>query len=102
VDTIINNLAHNLACYNTFWIKVVCRASKESISPYVKFLCTQKMLCIGVSESAHTVYFQIIETTCQRCISNLACGLVNCHILSKVYLINQPRVMHAILLNPLM
>ncbi len=48
VDTIINHLAKR----DSFWRQTVCRAGKPSISPYVKFLCGQKMLCYGVSASA--------------------------------------------------
>jgi hypothetical protein len=53
MDTIITNLAH----YNTFWIKTVCRADKESISLYVHFLFAQTMLCYGISASAFINYW---------------------------------------------
>ena len=36
--------------------------------------------------SAFIDYFQMGETTCQRCVSKFPCGLVNSHILPKVYL----------------
>ncbi len=55
VDTIINHLAKR----DSFWRQTLCRAGKPSISPYVKFLCGQKMLCYGVSASAFVDYFQM-------------------------------------------
>ncbi len=56
VDTIINHLAKR----DTFWIKTVCRAGKETINPYV---CAMKMLCYGVSGGAFVNYHQFGETT---------------------------------------
>jgi hypothetical protein len=82
VDTIINHLAKR----DTFWIKTVCRAGKETINPYVKFLCAMKMLCYGVSGSAFVDYHRFGETTSRRCISKLSRGLIECRALSEVYL----------------
>ena len=59
VDTIINSLAKR----DNFWIKTVCRVGKETINPYVKFLCDIKMICYGVSASAFVDYHQLSETT---------------------------------------
>ena len=67
VDTIINHLAK----HDSFWRKTVCRAGKPSISPHVKFLCGQKMLCYGVSASAFVDYFQLGEMASRRCLSKL-------------------------------
>jgi fatty-acid desaturase len=58
VDTIIN---HSAKC-DSLWRQTICRAGKSSISPYVKFLCAQKMLCYGVSASAFIDYFQMGES----------------------------------------
>jgi len=64
VDIIINHIARR----NTFWIKTVCRAGRETINPYVKFLCAMKMLCYGVSASAFLDYHQFSESTARRCV----------------------------------
>ena len=82
VDTIINHLAK----HNSFWRQTVCRAGKPSISPYVKFLCGQKMLCYGVSASAFLDYFQIDESTSRTCLSKITQGTVKCNALTNVYL----------------
>jgi hypothetical protein len=39
VDDILNNLAN----YDTFWTKTVCRAGTATISRYVKFLCAMRL-----------------------------------------------------------
>ena len=82
VDTIINHLAKS----DRFWRQMVCRAGKPSISPHVKFLCAQKMLCYGISASAFVDYFQMGETTSRRCLSKLTRGMVDCKALANVYL----------------
>jgi hypothetical protein len=81
VDTIINHLAHR----DKFWIKTVCRAGEEIINPYVKFLCTLKVLCYGISGGAFIDYHQFCETTARRCVHHLTRGLVNCRALSEIY-----------------
>jgi hypothetical protein len=77
VDTIINHLAKS----DQFWRQTLCRAGKPSISPHVKFLCAQKMLCYGISSSAFVEYFQMGETTSRRCLSKLTRGMVDCNAL---------------------
>ena len=52
VDTIINHLAKR----DNFWIKTVSRAGKQTINPYVKFLCAMKMICYGVSGNVFVDY----------------------------------------------
>ena len=82
VDIILNHLA----CSYSFWIKTVCRAGKETINPYVKLLCTLKIICFGVSGSAFIDYQEFGETAARHCVHHLARGLVNCHALAEVYL----------------
>ena len=82
VDTIINHLTPR----DSFWVKTVCRAGKETINPYVKLLCTLKMICFGVSGSAFIDYHQFGETTARHCVHHLARRLVNCRALAEVYL----------------
>lgn len=60
-------------------------AGKESISSYVKLLCTQKMIYYGVSASTFIDYFPMGETTCCRCVSRLAQGLVNWPTLTEAF-----------------
>ena len=83
VDTIINHLAKS----DQFWRQTVCRAGKPSISPHLKFLCAQTMMCYGVSASTFGDYFQMGETTSRRCLSKLTQGMVNCSALANVYLL---------------
>lgn len=54
----VNIIIGHLARYIDFWKKTVCGAGKESISNYVKFLCSQKMICYGVSDSVFIDYFK--------------------------------------------
>ena len=82
VDTILNHLCRR----NTFWVKTVCRAGKETINPYVKFLCAMKMICYGVSGSAFIDYHQFGKTTSRRCVSKLSRGLLECRAFTEVYL----------------
>jgi hypothetical protein len=74
VDTILNNLDK----YDLFRRRTICRVGKPAISPYVKFLCAQKMLCYGVSASAFIEYFRMGHTTSRRCLSKLTMGMVCC------------------------
>jgi hypothetical protein len=67
-----------------FWRQTVCRANKPSISPCVKFLCAQKVLCYCVSASAFMDYLQMGDTTSS--LSRLIMGMVCCHNLANIYL----------------
>lgn len=82
VDTILNHLCRR----NTFWVKTVCRAGKETINPYVKLLCALKMICYGISGHAFLDYHQFGESTSRRCVHHLVTGLVSCPALAEVYL----------------
>ena len=81
-DTILNHLARS----DSFWIKTVCRAGKETINPYVKLLCALKMICYGISENAFLDYHQFGETTSCQCIHHFVRRLVTCPALSEEYL----------------
>eukprot|EP00804_Cyclotella_cryptica_P015099 CCRYP_000680-RA/>CCRYP_000680-RA protein AED:0.00 eAED:0.00 QI:23/-1/1/1/-1/1/1/26/445 len=82
VDIILNHLCRR----NSFWIKGVCRAGKETINPYVKLLCALKMICYGISGNAFLDYHQFRETTSRRCVHHLVTSLVTCPALAEVYL----------------
>ena len=82
----INTIINHLAKHDRFWRQMVCRAGKPSISPHVKFLCDQKMLCYGVSASAFLDYFQMGESTLRPCLSKITQGTVKCNALTNVYL----------------
>ena len=82
VDIIINHLAST----DSFWIQNIGRNGKETINPYVKFLCAMKMICYGVSGSAFIDYHQFSDTTSRRCVHHLVRGLVTCPALANVYL----------------
>ena len=81
VDTIINHLAPR----DSFWVKTVCRAGKETINLYIKLFCT-KMICFCVLGSAFIDYHKFGETPERCCVHLLARGLVNCLALAEVYL----------------
>lgn len=82
VDFCISNLAH----HDRFWLQTIDAANRLSISPYVKFLAAQKLLCYGVSFSAFKDYFQIGESTARKCMSKLARGIVECSNIADIYL----------------
>ena len=82
VDFIIGNLAK----YNHFWTTTLDSRMNPSISPYVKFLAAQKVICYGVSFSAFVDYFQMGESTARGCVSMLARGIYECPEIADVYL----------------
>lgn len=82
VDPMLNNLAH----HDSFWTITVNAAGRESISPLVKFLTAQKLICYGVSFSAFRDYYQMGESTARLCMSKLCRGIVECDAISEFYL----------------
>lgn len=84
VDSIIGNLAK----YDHFWTTTIDATWRPSISPVVKFLAAQKLICYGVSFSAFQDYFQMGESTAKWCVSKLARGIYECPEIADIYLRN--------------
>ena len=82
----VHIIIYNLAKENSFWGQTVCSASKSTNCPYVKFLCTQKMLCSGASASTFIDSIQNGGTTSRRRLSLLTSSLVCCNALADIYL----------------
>ena len=59
----VEDLLNKLASHDPFWTECRHCCGELSISPHVKFLAAQKMICYGVSFSAFKDYFQMGEST---------------------------------------
>ncbi len=55
----VKDILNKLASHDPFWTKSRDCCGEFSISPHVKFLAAQKMICYGVSFSAFKDYFQV-------------------------------------------
>ena len=82
VDYIIGNLAHD----DTFWMQTIDAVGRPSISPIVKLLAAQQIICYGVSFSAFQAYYQMGESTARLCVSKLTRGIVECPAITDIYL----------------
>jgi hypothetical protein len=82
VDYIIGHLTNQ----DSFWTQTIDRVGKLSIHPHVKFLAAQKMICYGISFTAFQDYFQMGESTAQRCVQMLGMGIVNFTEIAELYL----------------
>ena len=84
----VEDILNKLASHDPFWTESCDCCGELSISPHVKFLAAQKMICYGVSFSTFKDYFQMGESTAQFCMRKLVCGILDCSSISEVYLRN--------------
>ena len=82
----VEDILNKLASHDPFWTESRDCFHELSISPHVKFLAAQKMICYGVSFSTFKDYFQMGESTARLCMRKLGRGIVECSSISEVYL----------------
>ena len=71
--------------HDSFWAQNHDCYGQFGISPYVKFLTAQKMICYGVSFSAFQDTFQMGESTARMCFMKLIRGIYECAAISQHY-----------------
>lgn len=67
----VEDILNKLASHDSFWTETRDCCGELLISPYVKFLAAQKMICYGASFSTFKDYFQMRER--ERVLHDYAC-----------------------------